>query len=434
MSESSPDSRFSYNIGDQVADRYILQELLGKGTFGYVYRAYDNQSKNDVALKIELPTRSSYGAIDILYPLRKESCIVKLLFVDQRDGFLFTAYPLCKRQPKTLPIQEKKFRKLIPVFLRMLQVLENHRVVHYDVKPDNIVWDDEGKPVLCDFGLSQRLEFSHYNPGDWSGQTYTYRSPECWMKEPVSHASDVWSMGATLYYYLTGKDLVQPIYKALEKASRDYEYSSNAMKSERIIRLMDISIPMIETLRVSQDIKWLLQTMTSLNPEDRLSGNKLAAWWNKNYSIIYQPVLLPYPYPSAYELNTYNREAFVSWFEEEMPDYITELEAQLLIIRSLQFLDRLHPDKIEKYGSKIARWVLFLFKNMDEDIVPKDLLPLAQDILHNTEFRGVFYSSTLYDAFKVENIDTEKYFEITMSGEITNLTWDQAIEVCILKQ
>ena len=104
------------------------------------------------------------------------------------------------------------------------------RVIHRDVKPENILFDDQGRPVVCDFGLSRQFgrtraekpwqeeeawahgeaedEAEHGLVGDSARAavgTASYLAPEVWRSERYSYAVDVWSFGVTLFLALTGK-------------------------------------------------------------------------------------------------------------------------------------------------------------------------------------------------------------------------------------
>jgi len=91
--------------------------------------------------------------------------------------------------------------------------LAHHRgVVHLDLKPGNILFDDESRLVICDWGLSRVrcLVESNQATCNTTFVTITHRSPELLLKTPVySMADDVWSLGIVMIELLTEQPFVR---------------------------------------------------------------------------------------------------------------------------------------------------------------------------------------------------------------------------------
>lgn len=75
--------------------------------------------------------------------------------------------------------------------------------VHFDLKPANILVDNEGRPHVADFGMSKRVSYSTMQQGG----TPLYMSPEAFSNSPVTKKADVWAVGCILYELVSGKRL-----------------------------------------------------------------------------------------------------------------------------------------------------------------------------------------------------------------------------------
>ena len=215
------ESRHSYAIGQRVG-RYLIEELLGQGTFGKVYRAFDETLERRVALKSpHLPvdgivgdTVASSQKVDRFHEeavsLAKLSHpnIVSIHDVIRDDEgrpllvleFIDGADALCVDGP-----QEQTLERLIAVADAMDYV---HRkgFVHRDLKPENILIEASGRAVVTDFGLSAQMD-GHFRQEGQSVGTLKYMSPElvAGHSHLVDGRSDIWSLGVILYETLAGR-------------------------------------------------------------------------------------------------------------------------------------------------------------------------------------------------------------------------------------
>jgi serine/threonine protein kinase len=198
--------------------RYRVERVLGKGSFGVVYLAHDEDLQRAVAIKV--PTARLLerpGAADaylrearIVASLRHDH-IVRVLDFGRSDNsacFIVAEYMegssladlLRRRRPGPA-----EAAALVADVAEALHHAHQHRLVHRDVKPGNILLDGSGKPYLADFGLALRDE--DFGTGGVVAGTPQYMSPEQARGEShrVDGRADIYSLGAVLYHLLTGQ-------------------------------------------------------------------------------------------------------------------------------------------------------------------------------------------------------------------------------------
>ena len=204
--------------------RFELRELVGRGTFGRVFRAWDTVMRRQVAVKLPRQGRSA-SRDDVRTFLReartasglKHPNIVQLFEADEHEG---TAYlvsefiegrTLAEVLRDGLP-QPVESAELMATVLYALNYAHQHEqpVIHRDLKPSNILIDAGGRPHLTDFGLAQREggdgSSIHLNESLLVG-TLAYMSPEqaVGLEGRLEARSDVFSAGVILYELLTGE-------------------------------------------------------------------------------------------------------------------------------------------------------------------------------------------------------------------------------------
>ncbi|MFQ5720066.1 MAG: sigma 54-interacting transcriptional regulator [Acidobacteriota bacterium] len=191
--------------------RYRLDELLGEGGMGVVYRAADLlRDGRPVAVKLLHAERSRPSArtrlqneFNALARLRHPNLVsVFDLGVDQETGrwFLtmeFVSGPtLCGWQFST----PAALLDVVVPLCHALDFIHARGFIHADIKPDNVLMDQDGtRPRIADFGLSAMLAA----PGKLRG-TLPYTAPEVLKGSPPGHASDLYALGVTLYEVAAG--------------------------------------------------------------------------------------------------------------------------------------------------------------------------------------------------------------------------------------
>lgn len=220
--------RSSYKDFPVLHDRYVLLQLLGKGGFSEVYKAFDLVEMQEVACKIhELNSqwseekKSNYMKHATReYEIQKKLShqrIVRLIdvFEVSKDGFC-TVLEYCDsgdlehvlKNQKTVP--EREARSIIMQVFAGLRYLndQKQKIIHYDLKPANILFHN-GEVKISDFGLSKIMEDDKDTELTSQGAgTYWYLPPECFeighSPPKISSKVDVWSAGIIFFQMLYG--------------------------------------------------------------------------------------------------------------------------------------------------------------------------------------------------------------------------------------
>ncbi len=195
-------------VGTTLAGRYQIDELIGEGGHGKVYRGFDPELQRPVAIK--LPNDRRLNTSNLLEEARKVARlrhpgIVTVYDVGQHEGEPFivsdfvSGTTLCEAGPFT----PQQATHLITEIAESLHAAHDQGFVHKDIKPANILIDQQGRPLLTDFGIATEMGES---PALIAG-TLPYIAPEQLGDEPAKGdpRTDIWSLGVVLYEFLTGK-------------------------------------------------------------------------------------------------------------------------------------------------------------------------------------------------------------------------------------
>jgi predicted Ser/Thr protein kinase len=217
-------------IGQSVK-HYQVEELLGQGGMGVVYRARDTRLGRPVALKVLPPELSrdqdrkgrflqeARAAAAVTHP-----AIAQVYDVDEGPDGLFIAMELVEGKTVKALIQGRELDLLgaLEIAARVgggLQKAHEAGIVHRDIKPENVVVTPDGHAKILDFGLAKLLEptapqapegISHMETlaktqAGFVLGTLRYMSPEQARGQAVDHRSDIFSLGIVLYEMVTGQ-------------------------------------------------------------------------------------------------------------------------------------------------------------------------------------------------------------------------------------
>src|SRR3954464_6894920 len=205
-------------LDEVIADRYELEELVGTGGMSSVYKARDRLLERNVARKVLQPHYSDDA--EYVERFRREARsvaqlshphIVTVIDRGEDGGQQFIVFEFIDGENlKQLigrigPLPVRRAVELALEIADALAFAHDHGLVHRDVKPQNVLLTPDGDAKVTDFGIARSLDVEEgvTQTGTVLG-TSNYLSPEQASGQPVTPATDVYSLGIVLYELLTG--------------------------------------------------------------------------------------------------------------------------------------------------------------------------------------------------------------------------------------
>jgi len=230
----------------QRFSHYVINEKLGEGGMGVVYRARDEKLQRDVALKFlgVLPTGGSASHERLLQEARAISAlnhpnICTVYEVGDTDGRPYIAMEFVEGRPLTMeiPTEGMPLEKVERYGLQLADALSHAHsrgVIHRDLKSANVMVTPTGRLKVLDFGISRRTESrageetTRFDQSWESQHTFTgtlpYVAPEILKGEEADERSDIWSLGILLYEMAAGR---RPF-----RGATAYELSAHILKEK----------------------------------------------------------------------------------------------------------------------------------------------------------------------------------------------------------
>ncbi|KAK2905071.1 hypothetical protein Q8A67_006870 [Cirrhinus molitorella] len=225
LNEGAPSSELHYSNGSysDEAISWTKGEVLGKGAYGTVYCGLTSQGQLIAVKQVALDASTSEMAEKEYERLEREVDLLKTLHHTNIVGFLGTA--LCENIVSIFmeyvpggsilnilsrfgPLPEKVFVLYTRQILEGVAYLHANRVIHRDLKGNNIMLMPNGVVKLIDFGCARRLQTSTGSKSDFiksvHGTPY-WMAPEVISETGHGRKSDIWSIGCTVYEMATGK-------------------------------------------------------------------------------------------------------------------------------------------------------------------------------------------------------------------------------------
>uniref|UniRef100_A0A8C6MYH4 Serine/threonine-protein kinase 36 n=1 Tax=Mus spicilegus TaxID=10103 RepID=A0A8C6MYH4_MUSSI len=195
-------------------EKYHVLEMIGEGSFGRVYKGRKKYSAQVVALKFipklgrsEKELRNLQREIEIMRGLWHPNIVHMLdsfetdkevvVVTDYAEGELFQILEDDGKLP------EDQVQAIAAQLVSALYYLHSHRILHRDMKPQNILLAKGGGIKLCDFGFARAMSTNTMVLTSIKG-TPLYMSPELVEERPYDHTADLWSVGCILYELAVG--------------------------------------------------------------------------------------------------------------------------------------------------------------------------------------------------------------------------------------
>jgi eukaryotic-like serine/threonine-protein kinase len=205
--------------GRILGNRYEILQILGQGGMGAVYKARDTELDRLVALKVIRPELAQYS--EVLQRFKQELIlarqvthrnVIRIYDLGEAEGIKFITMDYIEGRDLKSMIREKgKFeaKEAVDVVVQVARALEaahGEGVIHRDLKPQNIMVEQQGRVSVMDFGIARSMEEvggGMTQTGALMG-TIEYMSPEQAKGEKLDARTDLFSLGIIFYETLTG--------------------------------------------------------------------------------------------------------------------------------------------------------------------------------------------------------------------------------------
>ncbi|XLR17857.1 hypothetical protein S83_045769 [Arachis hypogaea] len=198
-----------------TVENYHVIELVGEGSFGKVYKGRRKHSGQTVAMKFimkhgktENDIHNLRQEIEILRKLKHENIIQMLdSFESPQEFCVVTEFAQGElfeilEDDKCLP--EEQVQAIAKQLVKALHYLHSNRIIHRDMKPQNILIGAGSVVKLCDFGFARAMSTNTVVLRSIKG-TPLYMAPELVREQPYTHTVDLWSLGVILYELYVGQ-------------------------------------------------------------------------------------------------------------------------------------------------------------------------------------------------------------------------------------
>jgi serine/threonine protein kinase/tetratricopeptide (TPR) repeat protein len=208
----------SFPPGTVLGQRYEILETLGRGGMGAVYKARDREVNRIIALKVIRPDLA--GNSSIIDRFKQELVlshqvthrnVVRIYDLGEADGVKFITMEYIEGSDLRSLIKERKAfppGEAVEIMIQICRALEAAHsvgVIHRDLKPQNVMRDNQGRVVVMDFGLARLVESDGMTQTGALVGTMEYMSPEQALGSTLDQRSDLFTVGLIFYELLTGK-------------------------------------------------------------------------------------------------------------------------------------------------------------------------------------------------------------------------------------
>src|SRR5581483_8978141 len=204
-------------VRQELKDEYEILEELGRGGMAIVFRARERQLERDVAIKV-LPFSLAFDR-EFVERFQREARtsaklehpnIIPIYRVGKSGRVIYFVMKFLRGKPLSTVLGARgsltppEIRQILAQVARALAYAHKSGIVHRDIKPDNIMFDEHGQAVVTDFGIAKAATGGKLTGTGMSIGTPHYMSPEQARAQPLDGRSDVYSLGVVAFQCLTG--------------------------------------------------------------------------------------------------------------------------------------------------------------------------------------------------------------------------------------
>jgi len=204
-------------VRQELLEEYEILDELGRGGMAIVFKAKEKQLDREVAIKV-LPFSLAFDK-EFVERFQREARtsaklehpnIIPIYRVGKSGRIIYFVMKFLRGKPLSSVLGSRgslppaEIRKILAEVSRALAYAHKKEIVHRDIKPDNIMFDEHGHAVVTDFGIAKAASGGKLTGTGMSIGTPHYMSPEQAKAQPLDGRSDMYSLGVVAYQCLTG--------------------------------------------------------------------------------------------------------------------------------------------------------------------------------------------------------------------------------------
>lgn len=319
--------------------QYTLVEKIAQGGMGAVYKCVEDDSKRIVAIKFLLPkVKEVISAKRFLREAKNLAVfqhpnIVKIYNAGEHNGNLFIVMEFVEgvSLDKSELINKSLAEKVMVIkkIATALHYAHQHKIIHRDIKPQNILLDKNARPVVVDFGLAKNIDVDSKaltKTGDVLGTAH-YMSPEQVNGEKINEQTDIYALGAVMFELMYGVKMV-PGDSNIEVLLNSLKLKRNVVDRRKVpkdLHLVCVKATSTKSLRY-KDMSDFIQDLDDFSHQGRAKGLrnfKIIMSLKKMIPVFITTVLL------LLAINLWPRNASSSVRLTTVNDYIVSIENSL---------------------------------------------------------------------------------------------------------